>query len=341
MKRRSRTIWAAGISTGCVAIALLLLPAFLRGHDFHRGSPSSKLVVHEWGTFTSFAGSNGVNLEFRPLVTNDLPKFIINPSNAQPWVKLLTKSQYVGLQRMETPVTYFYTDVPRVVNVRVDFPKGMLTEWFPAVKDLEAGAPTAEQAMGRAYLDWGAVRLIPPEQFANVRVNGLDRSGRAAAVPAWLPEVAENDHYGRARETDSAIVETVDSLHYSHFEKFLFYRGLGNFELPIKLVALGNDRFEVANSAEDASGALLLVHIDSGHVRFVRLGPVSPRSSIEISLPDSRTTIDRLVAATVRELTAAGLYEKEALAMVNTWRDNWFGEDGTRLLYLVPGKLTD
>src|SRR4029079_14347712 len=45
--------------------------------------------------------------------------------------------------------------------------------------------------------------------------------------------------------------------------------------------------------------------------------------------------------ATVRELTSAGLYEKESLAMVNTWRTNWFGENGTRLLYLVPGKQTD
>jgi hypothetical protein len=43
----------------------------------------------------------------------------------------------------------------------------------------------------------------------------------------------------------------------------------------------------------------------------------------------------------VHELTAAGLYNKEALAMVNTWRASWFGENGTRLLYLVPGKLTD
>ena len=64
----------------------------------------------------------------------------------------------------------------------------------------------------------------------------------------------------------------------SHFEKFLFYRGLGNFELPIKLAALGNDRFEVANSADDASGALLLVRIEDGRVRFMRAGTDSART---------------------------------------------------------------
>ena len=69
--------------------------------------------------------------------------------------------------------------------------------------------------------------------------------------------------------------------------------------------------------------------------------PVSPKSVIEVALPEYETTIDQLVDATVRALTSAGLYEKESLAMVNTWRNSWFGEDGTRLLYLVPGKITD
>src|SRR2546422_8767777 len=53
-----------------------------------RSSPASKtaqkvvpgdnrLVVHEWGTFTSIAGKDGVALEWRPLNgSTDLPKFV-------------------------------------------------------------------------------------------------------------------------------------------------------------------------------------------------------------------------------------------------------------------------
>jgi hypothetical protein len=334
MSRRTRTIWAGTIGTGLVAIALVLLPALLEGYDHRAAPPSGKLVMHEWGTFTSFAGSDGVNLEFRPLATNDLPQFVRSPFS-QP--SILSKPLVFAKQRMETPVTYFYTDVPRVVNVRVDFPQGMLTEWYPVVKHFESGKKTKDRALGGAFLDWGAVRLTPPARFAGVRVR--DRKGQA--VPASLPAVAANDHYGRARETDSAIVETVDAHRGSHFEKFLFYRGLGNFELPIKLIALGNDRFEVTNSAEDASGALLLVRIENRRVRFARMDPIKPRSAIEVRLPGEESTVEGLVEATVRELTGAGLYEKEALAMVNTWRGSWFGENGTRLLYLVPGALTD
>jgi hypothetical protein len=127
----------------------------------------------------------------------------------------------------------------------------------------------------------------------------------------------------------------------SHFEKFLFYRGLGNFNLPMKMAALGNDKFEITNSGDDASGALLLMRIDNGVVRFTRMDPIRARSMIEVTLPETESTVDQLTEAMVRELMAAGLYERESLAMVNTWRSSWFGENGTRVLYLVPGKQTD
>jgi hypothetical protein len=339
MKRPARTILAVGTTLGLIAIALAAVPALLPGNDSRRGSPPGKLIVHEWGTFTSFAGDNGVELEFRPLVTSDLPRFIMNPFS-QPGspTSFLLKDQFTALQRMETPVTYFYTDEPRVVNVRVDFPQGSLTEWYPVVKKFDSGVNNDTNAIvGHSYLDWGTVRLTPEKQFASVRV----RDAKGKAIPASLPRVDAGDHYARARETDSAIVETVDANRGSHFEKFLFYRGLGNFELPIKLVAQRHDRFEVSNSGEEPSGALLLVRIENGHVRFTRLDPVGPRSSIDTTLPSEQSTVDRLAEATVHELIAAGLYNKEALAMVNTWRTSWFGENGTRLLYLVPGKLTD
>src|SRR5947209_735959 len=37
----------------------------------------NRLIVHEWGTFTSIAGKDGVALEWRPLNgPSDLPKFV-------------------------------------------------------------------------------------------------------------------------------------------------------------------------------------------------------------------------------------------------------------------------
>jgi hypothetical protein len=345
MSAKTRNLAAGTVATGCIALALILVPALLHGYDARNiTKPPGKLIVHEWGTFTSFSGSDGVNLEFRPLTTYDLPRFVMN-LQTQPGSPIPNwgKDNFYALQRMETPVTYFYTDVPRTVNVRVDFPKGLLTEWYPVVKNLaypkvkNAFDRASLRGTGSAYLDWDQVNLIPPDQFANIRMRGP----KDKPVPAMLQRVDEKDHYGRARETDSAFVETVDKFGRSHFEKFLFYRGVGNFELPIKLTALGNDRFEVTNSGDDPTGVMLLVRIEYGRIRFTRIETVSPKAGIETALPDYETTIDQLVDSTVKILTAAGLYEKESLAMVNTWRNSWFGEDGTRLLYLVPGKITD
>jgi hypothetical protein len=39
-------------------------------------------------------------------------------------------------------------------------------------------------------------------------------------------------------------------------------------------------------------------------------------------------------------LISQGLYQKEARAMIETWRDSWF-EEGTRLFYIVPAQAVD
>jgi hypothetical protein len=41
-----------------------------------------------------------------------------------------------------------------------------------------------------------------------------------------------------------------------------------------------------------------------------------------------------------RSLVQEGLYRREAMAMVNTWRNSWFAEDGLRVLYVLPSSWT-
>lgn len=56
---------------------------------------------------------------------------------------------------------------------------------------------------------------------------------------------------------------------------------------------------------------------------------------------DRPSKLDDLVKAVEKSLVAEGLYEKEAQAMVNTWRQSWFREEGTRLFYTVPPRITN
>src|SRR5438270_567562 len=91
----------------CFAMsALAVLGSVTRNHQ-------KGFVAHEWGTFTSFQGSDGVLLNWRPLQTSRLPDFVYNWQNAgfnrqARNAYAFGKASMLTLQRMETPVIYFY-----------------------------------------------------------------------------------------------------------------------------------------------------------------------------------------------------------------------------------------
>src|SRR5579871_366368 len=84
-------------------------------------APSAKYAVHEWGTFTSIAGSSGAAVQWLPIAQqSDLPCFVErSPGNSN--IKLSTW----GTVRMETPVLYFYSPRAAVASVHVSFPQGL------------------------------------------------------------------------------------------------------------------------------------------------------------------------------------------------------------------------
>src|SRR5688572_25259644 len=96
-------------------------------------------VAHEWGTFTSVQGRDGIQLEWNPFVVAELPKFVYDaskPAGRRPGVVLPNffipgKTGMLSRQRMETPVIYFYSDEAQKVDVEVNFPDGRITEWYP------------------------------------------------------------------------------------------------------------------------------------------------------------------------------------------------------------------
>jgi hypothetical protein len=132
--------------------------------------------------------------------------------------------------KMETPVTYFYVDKPRKVRVKVGMTRGLLTHWFPAVLGF-GPAVDAKKPGPDSYLDWGEFELIPDHRS----------QGPMIALPAaGLREVAGDNTWKFARETDAAFVK-VTKKKREELEKFLFYRGVGSFELPLQVAATGSD----------------------------------------------------------------------------------------------------
>src|SRR5690348_16841075 len=94
--------------TGSALTASALLVIALTGER-----PSSHYVAHEWGTFTSVQGADGVLVDWNVLQSARLPGFTYDwhkPGlRRQPAAVVMPgKGAITALQRMETPVIYFY-----------------------------------------------------------------------------------------------------------------------------------------------------------------------------------------------------------------------------------------
>src|SRR5438045_1556127 len=120
-----------------VALALSVIlnsAAAVRATD--SASIHSNFVVHEWGTFTSVQGGDGVPLRWQASQIGDLPRFVhdwFHPGLERQGAPELFfgKGGLSGLQRMETPVIYFYSDTEITADLEVRFPNGLITEWYP------------------------------------------------------------------------------------------------------------------------------------------------------------------------------------------------------------------
>src|SRR5579872_2141238 len=151
-------------------------------------SPDDRLIVHEWGTFLTMSGSDGVTLDGMYHEEHALPDFVHARSKDQ----LRLHSAFV---KGETPVIYFYTRRRREVTVRVDFPSGLWTQWYPQASLIGpsiTGAGTPPQ-LQRGHIEW-SVQIVPD-------------AGRAEDL---LPHTAKDALWNYARDVDAALVRTTD-----------------------------------------------------------------------------------------------------------------------------------
>lgn len=272
-------------------------------------SPSNRLIVHEWGTFTSIAGKDGIALDWRPLSgPSDLPKFVYTVSDRSLGPRQVPLKQRLrGLVRMETPILYFYSDREMEINVKVAFPDGKITEWYPQAK-LVAEA-----------IDWGRVRITP---------------GAALHLPIENTE----SHYYPARETDAAPVQIAGSDGQpAQQEKFLFYRGVASFNLPLS-VRLDGGKVLLENLERNEIANLIIFENRGGKIGYRLINAFTGLKSYE--RPALDRDLESLLIELKQILIASGLYPKEAAAMIKTWRSSWF-EEGTRVLYILPRRTTD
>jgi hypothetical protein len=257
------------------------------------------VTVHEWGTFTSVAEADGQSVPWVPLneKSADLPCFVHRLGDGT--------FKYVArdLVRMETPVDYFYTDAPAKISVTVNFPGNVITEWYP-----KATMPSPFQGIA-----WKDLNLLPNTNPTLLTTKNPSR-------------------YFAARATEAVPVQAGDES-----EKMLFYRGVGNFKVPVAPVSEGNG-IRVYNNGDEPIPVAILFENQSGRLgyRVVR----NVKGDVEIYAPELNASPGDLRRELVADLVQAGLYQKEATAMLETWHDSWF-EPGMRVIYLMPRAAVD
>jgi hypothetical protein len=298
---------------------------------------AAPLVVHEWGTFTSFQDEDGATIAGINVDDEPVPWFVHRLGAAEPfgtnnlpasWSQGAPRCHADVTVRLETPVLYFYPPADWAAapfDVQAAFVGGWLTEYFPAAKAEGAGFPAALDAQARGSLLWKQVRLDPDSKAL---MHSTD----------WRVWTAP-------RQVGASVVFVPGP---GEAEKYLFYRGVGHMDAPLTIRAR-RDGFDIALRGGDPHLATLprmwLIEVlPDGRVRYQALGahgdgihaPAFPPvpAGMPSALPDLRREM-------TDALVAHGLFADEAAAMLETWKLSYFQSEGLRAFFVLPQSWTE
>jgi hypothetical protein len=322
----------------------------------------AKLEVHEWGTFTSLVGSNGITQNGMYHEDEPLPDFVHGfgeiaqiappPSHRPPIGGCRFKgcfgqdflSRKIITQKMETPVLYFYSDKTQDVSVNVKFPKGVITETYPApIATSPTLATVTDLKNGNTTFN---VKIIVP---------GTPGTPGGPFDHLTLPFVDLSNIYGHARNVESNVVESNGER-----EKYIFYRGIGQYQ-PLFSVTSERGGVTLTANSQTVPQVAFLIDVDqNGRARLMKLSkfemlayrgmmanermmPTEIARLRDHSQPDSEDMIsgDKASAEVVSGLVGAGLKLDEAQAMVATWEHGYLKVPGLRLLSILQRSEVD
>ena len=290
------------------------------------GTPGQDLVVHEWGTFLAMGGSDGVALDGMYHEEHGLPSFVHARGRDQ--LRALN-----AMSKGETPVIYFYTPKEQNVRVEVKFPRGLWTQWYPSAAGVfpKFGAMPTADTLRDGRIVWHPY-LIP--------------AGKEPA-PA-LPATSADALWNFARQVDSAYVQTFNPKksgpEAAETERYLFYRGLGGAPLPVRF---SHDSGGTIASKGVAVRHVFLIRVEGGRAAYTYRPELKAGEEIAGAIPSMEKArpvgqvADAIADDLEARLVASGLYEKEARAMVNTWRSSYFKTEGIRALFVLPQAWTE
>ncbi len=306
-------------------------------------APSYRL--HEWGTFTSVSGSDGRVLSGVEGDEEPLPDFVQAHtgfgSTVPPGFKALAGRTLTGVTvKMETPVLYFYADEAFDAEVKVGFKGGTISQWYPTRSGGETlpfhGVDPVTRKFVQGVMDFTEPRAGSIEWKVAVEplpANWPARVFHPGETPVWL----------YPRLPASSLVRAADGT----TEKYLFYRGVGNFALPFSASFSAARTLSLKNSGPDPIPAVLVYEkLADGTLRWKTLPALAAAGSASLNLDGLAPLPVEKAQQPLHEdlaniLMGSGLDRAEADAMILTWYGSYFNHPGLRLFWVVPRPLVD
>src|SRR5262249_15376675 len=174
-----------------------------------------------------------------------------------------------------------------------------------------------------SFLDWGEFEIFP------------DKPEIRKAQNAFLRNVPPGNTWPFSRDTDAALVKIPYKLRSGStridFEKFLFYRGLGALDLPLRVRCDKSPRHvDLFHNSQETLTGLFIIDVKKDTIAFGQLCRIVGGGSTTVNLKETLRTVSlkdgvaQVKKAVADSLIGSGLYAKEALAMVNTWEHSYF-----------------
>jgi hypothetical protein len=324
--------------------------------------PPAPLVVHEWGTITTRHAPDGTpDGRLNRIDSADvLPAFVHRyepPATRGDSSKALTKGTMVPgrpdvTMRLETPVIYFHPVGSRMpaFDVSVRFRGGVLNEFYPDAR----GSLAVDMERISAKMKAGVIQQWDGKVLDNYVVGGLGWSGLALRDSVRLPTTDHHAWLAPRRVRSSGVVTPA-----GEGERYLFYRGVAHLDALLDTRTVANEvvlrtparmPWLAAERVTIPKAWLVDVRTD-GSLAFREIAPImlaKARAAAEVARVRLFSDGDhaagaraRLRGSLKRALTDAGLFDDEAEAMLETWRDSYFRNPGLRVLYIVPREWTD
>lgn len=327
--------------------------------------------VHEWGTFTTVSGSDGILLAGLEREEETLPAFVhahLGLENGQPpdmaeierifkqhgtlgfnepLSKGLGRRPLEGVTvKMETPVIYFHSDeiAPIHASVKVGFQGGTISQWYPqrsGGEKLPEPPPAADPVKLPTPLS--AWKLDFNKPYRGAIEWDIDILSQDATRSAVIFKPGDTVGWLRARQPMTNAVRTQDG----ETEGYLFYRGVGRFDPGLHTSVDTDETLHLANRTGGKIPWLVALEITSSTgLRWTEF-PEGMEAGASLDIPESALKAesaalpDPLYRAMTAGLVRCGLSVPEARAMVETWWHSYFESPGLRIFWVLPRATTD